>query len=87
MSTNRTGNPGAGEASEHTTRQEIEKSPRSRCLDCGMIGVSAMVKDKKCVNILACARRQRANAKREPEATPSSNNQVVEPAKKAKGAK
>lgn len=52
--------------SHHSTKQEVEKSPRTRCLNCGMEGVREMVRGGECLNVAACEKRQRDNAKRKP---------------------
>lgn len=42
--------PGSGPA-------EIEKLPRSVCRACRMAGVSGMIVDGQCVNVVACRKR------------------------------
>lgn len=48
--------------SKHTTRQEVEKLARTRCLACGLTAaVGTIIKDGTCVNLLACEKRQKRN--------------------------
>ena len=73
--------------SHHTTRQEIEKAPQTRCLLCGLVGVREMVRGGECLNVLACARRQRDNAKRKPEKPVETGSAAPPTPKKAKAGK
>ena len=38
---------------------EVTKLPRSRCMKCGLVGVSSIVTAGACRNTVACAKRHR----------------------------